>query len=64
MSMSGYLDAHAKYDGAADQDDIFEACRAIVGSQKPFNAIEKSHVATSRLGREWITPYFKCSSRF
>ena len=45
MSMSDYLDAQAKYDRAADQDDIFEICRAIVGGQKPFSAMEKSHVS-------------------
>jgi len=54
MSMSDYLDAQAKYDRAADQDDIFEICRAIVGGQKPFSAMEKSHVSVSRPG-EWIT---------
>ena len=56
ISMSVYLDAQAEDDSAADQDDIFEICRALVGRQKPFNAMEKFHDSTSRLGRKWISP--------
>jgi len=50
------LDAQAKDDGAADQDDIFEICRPLVGRQKPLNAIEKFHDSTSRLSGKWMSP--------
>jgi hypothetical protein len=54
MPMRGYLDGQAKDDSAAHYDDLFDPCRAILGSQKPFNAMQEFHVSTLPLGRERI----------
>jgi hypothetical protein len=57
--MSVDLDAHAEDDRAADQNDLFEIGRALLGRQKPFDAMESFHDSTSRLGENGFAPHFQ-----